>query len=425
MRSIRLTFTDSSEKTRSAVVSSDRFKIGRHSENDLAVLDSRLSREHALITTDENGSFLIEDLGSFNGTKLNGEEVLMPVPLRLGDDLDLGGVKFKFDAADAELAVPDVKEDEISGEAPPAKEPAAAQTPAPAAKKKKGGIPTVLVLMAAMFLIVLLLFGGVLIYVVANRGKTDPANQLVIEQNDPDDEDIDDGPSKPPRTPGAQQTQQTGPTVPTEPGGGITGPPPTISPTVLTEEAGAKCLRAIAQNEPRAFLTSEQAKRVDDRIKQVKGFSGLAENINYARRNSKQIAELASANNLKPGFLAIAAISRLGQGRGDVVATARTMSEVFGKLGPQIGTEFSDDALLMIAAYEQGAAGETMKLRNMLQDMANKNPESTREIRTIWFLEKEGKITKQEFDRALTFLAIGTITQNPKAFGVNTEALSF
>lgn len=425
MGSIRLTFTDSSGETRSAVISTGGFKIGRHSENDLAVLDSRLSREHALITTDESGSYLIEDLGSFNGTKVNGEEVLMPVPLRLGDDLDLGGVKFKVDEPEAEQAVFDEKDDDSSGEAPLANAPAAAPTPAPTAKKKKGGIPTVLVLMAAMFLIVLLLFGGVLIYVVANRGKSDQGNQLVIEQNDPDDEDFDDDPSKPPRTPVAQQTQQTGPTGPTEPGGGITAPPPTISPTALTEEAGAKFLRAIAQNDPRAFLTSEQAKRIDDRIKQVKGFSGLAENINSARRNSKQISELATASNLKPGFLAIAAISRLGQGRGDMVATARTMSEVFGKLGPQIGTEFSDDALLMIAAYEQGAAGETMKLRNMLQDLANKNPESTREIRTIWFLEKEGKITKQEFDRALTFLAIGTITQNPKAFGVNTEALSF
>ncbi len=424
MGNLRLTFTDSSGETRSEVVSADRFKIGRHSENDLAVLDSRLSREHALITTDEYGSFLIEDLGSFNGTKVNGEEVLMPVPLCIGDTLDLGGVKFAVEEDQPRSNVPE-EPDQTKSES--IHDPNAIQSAAPAvpAAKKKKGVPMIMLFMIPMFLIVLLLFGGVLIYVVANRGKTNQANQLVIEQNDPGDEDPDDGPSKPPRTPAAQQTQQTGPTGPKEPGGGLTGPPPTISPTALTEEAGAKCLRAIAQNDPRAFLTSEQAKRVDDRIKQVKGFSGLAENINSARRNSKQIAEFASANNLKPSFLAIAAIARVGQGRGDVVAAARSMAEVFGKLGPQIGTERSDDALLMIAAYEQGVAGETMKMRNMLQDLANKNPESTREIRTIWFLEREGKITKQEFDRALTFLAIGSITQNPKAFGVNTEALNF
>ena len=65
-----------------------------------------------------------------------------------------------------------------------------------------------------------------------------------------------------------------------------------------------------------------------------------------------------------------------------------------------------------------------MKMRNMLQDIATKSSESPRTIRSIWFLEKEGKITKTEFEKALTFLAIGTITQNPKAYGVNAEALT-
>jgi hypothetical protein len=63
-------------------------------------------------------------------------------------------------------------------------------------------------------------------------------------------------------------------------------------------------------------------------------------------------------------------------------------------------------------------------MRNMLQDLATKSPESSRAIRTIWFLEKQGKITPAEFEFALRFLAIGTITQNPKDFGVNAEALA-
>jgi hypothetical protein len=61
----------------------------------------------------------------------------------------------------------------------------------------------------------------------------------------------------------------------------------------------------------------------------------------------------------------------------------------------------------------------------MLQDLANKFPESPRAIRTIWFLQKNGKITQSEFDGALNFLAVGTISQNPKEFGVNAEALTF
>ena len=76
-----------------------------------------------------------------------------------------------------------------------------------------------------------------------------------------------------------------------------------------------------------------------------------------------------------------------------------------------------------MAAYDQGVAGDTMKLRNMLQDLATKSNDTARTIRTIWFLQKEGKITPAQFEFALHFLAAGTIAQNPKEFGVNAEAL--
>ena len=64
-------------------------------------------------------------------------------------------------------------------------------------------------------------------------------------------------------------------------------------------------------------------------------------------------------------------------------------------------------------------------MRNMLQDVATKSTESSRTVRTIWFLQKNGKITPAEFDLALRFLAIGTIAQNPRDFGVNTDGLGF
>src|SRR5688572_384834 len=118
------------------------------------------------------------------------------------------------------------------------------------------------------------------------------------------------------------------------------------------------------------------------------------------------------------------AVAKLGGNRGDVVQAAQGMADVLDKLSVQLGNEFGEDSLLIIAAYGQGAAGDTMKMRNMLQDLANKFPESSRAIRTIWFLQKNGKITQSEFDSALSFLAIGTISQNPKEFGVNAEALT-
>jgi hypothetical protein len=187
---------------------------------------------------------------------------------------------------------------------------------------------------------------------------------------------------------------------------------------------GAAFLRRIALNDPKAFLTGEQAKLVNDKIKQVTS-PALADNINAARQNSAKIKSIAESKSLKPQFLATAAITKLGSNRGDVLQTAEAMAETFEKLRTPVGNEFASDALLMVAAYDQGAAGDFLKMRNMLQDIATKYPESSRSIRTIWFLHKNNRITDAEYDFALRFLAIGTIMQNPKDFGVNTEALTF
>jgi hypothetical protein len=183
-------------------------------------------------------------------------------------------------------------------------------------------------------------------------------------------------------------------------------------------------LRKIAQNDTTAFLTSDQSKKVSDKIKQIGSSSALAENINSARKNASQIKSLATSKNLTPQFLATAALVKLGNSRGDVLQAAQSMADTLGKLQTQIGNELSDDSLLMIAAYDQGEKGDFMKLRNMLQDLANKFPESSRAIRSIWFLQKQGKISDGEFDFALRFIAIGTITQNPKDFGTNADPLT-
>jgi len=200
-------------------------------------------------------------------------------------------------------------------------------------------------------------------------------------------------------------------------------PPANLSETAKVEENGAAFLRRIAQNNPKAFLTTEQAKRVNSKVKQFSGSSAVADNINSARKNANEIKSLAIKKNLKPQLLAVAAIAKLGSSRGDVLATAQSMADVLDKLSVSIGNELADECLLTIAAYDQGAAGETLKMRDMLQKLANETSESSRTIRSIWFLQKTGKITQAEFDRALTFLAVGIIAQNPKEFGVNAEAL--
>jgi hypothetical protein len=65
-------------------------------------------------------------------------------------------------------------------------------------------------------------------------------------------------------------------------------------------------------------------------------------------------------------------------------------------------------------------------MRDTVARLTSKNQNvSSRQVRTIWFLRDKQELTDQEFELALRFLAIGTITQNPKAFNVNATNLTF
>jgi pSer/pThr/pTyr-binding forkhead associated (FHA) protein len=57
-----------------AVPLHDRLRIGRADENELVLRDGRVSRSHARIV-EADGGFAIEDLGSSNGTYLDGKPI--------------------------------------------------------------------------------------------------------------------------------------------------------------------------------------------------------------------------------------------------------------------------------------------------------------------------------------------------------------
>lgn len=71
-------------------------KIGRDPTNQIVIKDDQYaSRFHAWITY-EDGHFFIEDLGSTNGTLLNGSPLINRRPLVNGDQLRIGRSEFKF-----------------------------------------------------------------------------------------------------------------------------------------------------------------------------------------------------------------------------------------------------------------------------------------------------------------------------------------
>jgi hypothetical protein len=72
--------------------------IGRRSElrgvyPEVALdFDSAVSHRHALLNRQPDGTFVLRDIGSTNGTKLNGVELkaMVDVPIKDGDELTLG-----------------------------------------------------------------------------------------------------------------------------------------------------------------------------------------------------------------------------------------------------------------------------------------------------------------------------------------------
>jgi hypothetical protein len=68
--------------------------IGRDGANDIVLDDTFVSAQHANITWNGNG-WVLQDLGSTNGTRVNGKEVRKAVPVKPGDVVEFGETKFK------------------------------------------------------------------------------------------------------------------------------------------------------------------------------------------------------------------------------------------------------------------------------------------------------------------------------------------
>lgn len=82
----------------------DSVLIGRTPECDVVLYDAGVSRKHCRIFSEGN-RFIIEDMGSSNGTRLNGEPITRKQELADGDQLTLGPVVFVFGALAPEPGV--------------------------------------------------------------------------------------------------------------------------------------------------------------------------------------------------------------------------------------------------------------------------------------------------------------------------------
>jgi predicted component of type VI protein secretion system len=67
----------------------DQLIIGRDASNGVAINDAEISRKHSRLSF-QGGKYVLEDLGSTNGTFVNGQRLAGPVVLKPGDVVSLG-----------------------------------------------------------------------------------------------------------------------------------------------------------------------------------------------------------------------------------------------------------------------------------------------------------------------------------------------
>lgn len=66
-----------------------QMRLGRADDNDIVLRDAQASRYHALITL-TGSEYVIADLGSANGTRVNGTPIRQPCTLHSGDVVTIG-----------------------------------------------------------------------------------------------------------------------------------------------------------------------------------------------------------------------------------------------------------------------------------------------------------------------------------------------
>jgi ABC transport system ATP-binding/permease protein len=88
----KLTIEDDEGKTVVVPLIRDEITVGRQEGNSIRLTERNISRRHARFFR-QSGTLFVEDMGSFNGVKVNGGRVVAPTSLKDGDLVIIGDYK--------------------------------------------------------------------------------------------------------------------------------------------------------------------------------------------------------------------------------------------------------------------------------------------------------------------------------------------
>lgn len=79
----------------------DNYTVGRREGHPIRLTERNVSRDHARLRKDDDGAYLLEDLGSYNGVFVNGHRLVEPKKLLPGDLVILGDYRIEAHSDDA------------------------------------------------------------------------------------------------------------------------------------------------------------------------------------------------------------------------------------------------------------------------------------------------------------------------------------
>jgi hypothetical protein len=421
-------YADESGRSKVVPILKPQFNIGRGADNDLVINNPKLSRRHAVIEIIGNSPY-VSDNGSQNGTYINEKLVAAPARLASGDIINLGG------ACDLGFSI------EAPGKAQPASVPAAME---PAAPEAGSSLPTLneapsadpapsissppsskVPMVAGAAIGVILVSAAMLIAINHSSGSRQPDEANLSGFREPTYTT-----SSPLSSPGpttaetAATARATESSTPKTADGKASG-----NSDAEIGRAAQRVMERISKDT--SPYISDQGKRdVAAKIREYKGSTTLAAKLRSMSQRCTEVTELAQANSLKPSLLSYAAIAQSENG-GDPLSTARQMAPRLLTLRATFGTDTANSTLLLLAAYpypfnpQIGSQTRTAHpLASKLVELGGRrSTEDTSVARSVWFLQEKNGLMPEAYDLVVRFLAIGVISQDPRAYGVDADSL--
>jgi hypothetical protein len=397
---VKLTIYEGSGQVRDIPITSRRMSIGRGSDNDLTIDDQGLSRRHLLLDIYDD-AVQLTDCGTQNGTMVNRQPLIGSTRLKDGDSILIGyACDIRVQIRQANHRVAGNLQSGGSANITANNSASYGNQPTNSSNVLMIAIISCIGIFVAAGLVILILNLG------NDEGKKIPPKNVGIVTPPPDN---DSNRNDIPVIDTPKNNNETA----------ISDGPTNTPANKMVEELGARVLSRISKDKQRYIFRESALRDIGQTIERLKNSGNTASAIASIKQRKGRIIEMSKGLNLADGYAIYMVLAesenRGGEGDAAILRALAFVSTTFGA-----GT--AENALVALAAYKEGQG--TVRSHPLLARLRRGRIDPQTQ-RNIWYLHEHKIIGDEQYQFVLKFLALGIIAENPRFFGINTEALAF